>query len=131
MHKLLDSLIEMPTYVNVTMLLSIVAMLASGLMFSIRSRAKSKVDKLFIVTFSLSILTLFITIRHVNLQVEQAKSSYSIKIDQGVVEILSNSQFMKSARLTIDAENDQFLFVENENGLVYKIEKKEIKENQS
>ena len=130
MHKLLNSLIEMPTYVNVTMLLSIVAMLASGLI-SIRSSAKAKVDKLFIVTFSLSILTLFITIYHVNLQVEQAKSSYSIKLDQGVVEILSNSQFMKSARFTIDAENDQFLFVENENGLVYKIEKKEIKENQS
>lgn len=131
MHKLLDSLIEMPTYVNVAMLLSIVAMLASGLMISIRSRAKAKVDKLFIVTISLSILTLFITVYHVNLQVEQAKSSYSIVQDQGVVEILSNSQFMKSARFTIDAENDQFLFVENENGLVYKIEKKEIKENQS
>lgn len=129
MTKLLSSLIETPTYLSVTLAISLVSMLLSFLMTLVRFRAKLKISNLLKIVFTSSIAIISIVIFYNNQQVKNAKESISVLRDSDVVKITSNSQFLKSAKFKISAENDQFIYVEDDREeTIFKIDKSLLKE---
>lgn len=129
MTKLLSSLIETPTYLSVTLAISLVSMISSLLMILASSRAKLKISNLLKIIFTSSISIILIIIFYNNQQVEKAKESISVLRDSDVVKIISNSQFLKSAKFKISVENDRYVYVEdNREEVIFKIDKSLLKE---
>ena len=129
MTKLLNSLVETPAYLSVTLAISLASMLSSFLMILVRSRAKLKISNLLKIIFTSSIAIISIVIFYNNQQVKNAKESISVLRDSDVVKITSNSQFLKSAKFKISAENDRYVYVEdNREEVIFKIDKSLLKE---
>lgn len=129
MTKLLSSLIETPAYLSVTLAISLASMLSSFLMILVRSRAKLKISNLLKIIFTSSIAIILIIIFYNNQQVEKAKESISVLRDSDVVKIISNNQFVKSAKFKISAENDRYVYVEDDREeVIFKIDKSLLKE---
>lgn len=129
MTKLLSSLIETPTYLSVTLAISLVSMISSLLMILASSRAKLKISNLLKIIFTSSIAIILIIIFYNNQQVEKAKESISVLRDSDVVKIISNNQFVKSAKFKISAENDRYVYVEDDREeVIFKIDKSLLKE---
>lgn len=128
MTKLLSSLIETPTYLSVTLAISLVSMISSLLMILASSRAKLKISNLLKIIFTSSIAIILIIIFYNNQQVEKAKESISVLRDSDVVKIISNNQFVKSAKFKISAENDRYVYVEDDQEVISKIDKSLLKE---
>lgn len=129
MTKLLDSLTEMPTYLSITLAISLSSMLSSLLMILVRSRAKLKISNLLKIIFTSSIAIILIIIFYNNQQVKKAKESISVLRDHEIVKVSSNSQFLKSAKFKISAENDRYVYVEdNREEVIFKIDKSLLKE---
>ena len=129
MTKLLSSLIETPTYLSVALAISLVSMLSSFLMILVRSRAKLKISNLLKIIFTSSIAIILIIIFYNNQQVKKAKESVSISRNHDIVKISSNSQFLKSAEFRVSAENDHYVYLENEDS-IFKIDKDGLKETE-
>lgn len=130
MTKLLSSLVEMPTYLTVTFVIALVSMLSSFLKILMRSRAKFKISNSLKITYVLSIVIVLATLFYNDQQVKDAKDSVSITRDRNIVRVSSNSQFLKSAKFQILAENKDYVFVEDDDA-IYKVSKKELKGNQN
>lgn len=129
MTKLLSSLIETPTYLSVTLAISLSSMLSSLLMILARSRAKLKISKLLKIVYVSSITILLILLFYNDQQVKKAKESVSISRNHDIVKIVSNNQFLKSAKFKISAENDRYVYVEdNREEVIFKIDKSLLKE---
>lgn len=129
MTKLLSSLIETPTYLSVTLAISLVSMLSSFLMTLVRFRAKLKISKLLKTVYVSSIAIILIIIFYNDQQVKKAKESISVLRDHEIVKVSSNSQFLKSAKFKISAENDRYVYVEdNREEVIFKIDKSLLKE---
>lgn len=129
MTKLLDSLTEMPTYLSITLAISLSSMLSSLLMILVRSRAKLKISNLLKIIFTSSIAIILIIIFYNDQQVKKAKESISVLRDHEIVKVSSNSQFLKSAKFKISAENDRYVYVEdNREEVIFKIDKSLLKE---
>ena len=129
MTKLLDSLTEMPTYLSITLAISLSSMLSSFLMTLVRFRAKLKISKLLKTVYVSSIAIILIIIFYNNQQVEKAKESISVLRDSDMVKIISNNQFVKSAKFKISAENDRYVYVEDDREeVIFKIDKSLLKE---
>lgn len=128
MTQLLSSLVEMPTYLTVTFAIALVSMLSSFLKILMRSRAKFKIGKSLKVAYVLSIVIVLATLFYNDRQVKNAKDSVSITRDHNIVRVSSNSQFLKSAKFQILAENKDYVFVEDDDA-IYKVSKKELKGN--
>lgn len=129
MTKLLDSLTEMPTYLSITLAISLSSMLSSILMILARSRAKLKISKLLKIVYVSSITILLILLFYNDQQVKKAKESVSISRNHDIVKIVSNNQFLKSAKFKISAENDRYVYVEdNREEVIFKIDKSLLKE---
>ena len=111
MTQLLSSLVEMPMHVTVTFMIALVSMLSSFLKILMRSRAKFKIGKSLKVTYVASIIIVFAVLFYNDQQVKNAKDSVSITRDRNIVRVSSNSQFLKSARFQILAENKDYVFV--------------------
>lgn len=128
MTKLLSSLIETPTYLSVIFAISLASMISSLLMILASSRAKLKISNLLKIIFTSSIAIILIIIFYNNQQVEKAKESISVLRDSDVVKIISNNQFVKSAKFKISAENDRYVYVEdNREEVIFKIDKSLLK----
>ena len=125
MTKLLESLIDTPAYLSVALAISLVSMLSSFLMILVRSRAKLKISNLLKIIFTSSIAIILIIIFYNNQQVKKAKESISVLRDSDVVKITSSSQFLKSAKFQILAENKDDMFIEDDDA-IYKVSKKEL-----
>lgn len=104
MTKLLSSLIETPTYLSVTLAISLASMLSSFLMTLVRFRAKLKISKLLKSVYVSSIAIILIIIFYNDQQVKKAKESISVLRDHEIVKVSSNSQFLKSAKFKISAK---------------------------
>lgn len=128
MTKLLSSLVEMPMYVTVIFAITLVSMLSSFLQILMRSRAKFKIGKSLKLTYVSSIIIVFAVLFYQDSQVKNAKDSVSITRDHNIVTVSSNSQFLKSAKFQILAENKDYVFVEDDDA-IYKASKKELKGN--
>ena len=128
MTQLLNSLIEMPMYVTITFVIALVSMLSSFLKILMRSRAKFKIGRSLKLTYVSSIMIVLATLFYNDQQVKKAKESVSILRDHDIVKISSNSQFLKSAKFQILAENKDYVFVEDDDA-IYKVSKKELKGN--
>lgn len=128
MTQLLSSLVEMPMHVTVTFVIALVSMLYSFLKILMRSRAKFKIGKSLKVTYVASIILVFAVLFYNDQQVKNAKDSVSITRDRNIVRVSSNSQFLKSAKFQILAENKDYVFVEDDDA-IYKVSKKELKGN--
>lgn len=128
MTQLLSSLVEMPIYVTIIFAIALVSMLSSFLKILMRSRAKFKIGKSLKVTYMLSIIIVFAVLFYQDAQVKNAKDSVSITRDHNIVRVSSNSQFLKSAKFQILAENKDYVFVEDDDA-IYKVSKKELKGN--
>ncbi len=126
MTQLLNSLVAMPTYVTITFTIALVSMLSSLLKILMRSRAKSKIGKSLKVTCVSSIILVLAVLFYQDAQVNHAKDSVSIARDHNVVRISSNSQFLKSAKFQILAENKDHVFVEDDDS-IYKVSKNALK----
>lgn len=127
MTKLLESLIDMPTYFSITLAISSVSMMLSLFMILDRARAKIKVGRTLKIIYVLSIATLLISIFYNDQQVKKAKESVSISRNHDIIKISSNSQFLKSAEFRVSAENDHYVYLENEDS-IFKIEKIRLNE---
>lgn len=129
MTKLLNSLVEMPAYLTVAFAIALVSMMASTFMIVARYRMRLKISKLLKIVFTSSITIISIVIFYDNQQVKNAKESISVLRDSDVVKITSNSQFLKSAKFKISAENDQYIYVEDDREeTIFKIDKSLLKE---
>lgn len=128
MTQLLSSLVEMPMYVTIIFAIALVSMLSSFLKILMRSRAKFKISKSLKVTYVSSIIIVFAVLFYQDSQVKNAKDSVSITRDHNIVRVSSNSQFLKSAKFQILAENKEYVFVEDDDA-IYKVSKKELKGN--
>lgn len=129
MTKLLSSLIETPTYLSVTLAISLASMLSSFLMTLVRFRAKLKISKLLKSVYVSSIAIILIIIFYNDQQVKKAKESISVLRDHEIVKVSSNSQFLKSAKFKISAENDRYVYVEDDREeVIFKIDKSLLKE---
>ena len=127
MTKLLGSLIEMPTYLSIALAIFLSSMILSLLMILARSRAKFKVGRTLKIIYVSSIAILLIGLFYNNQQVKKAKESVSISRNHDIVKISSNSQFLKSAEFRVSAENDHYVYLENEDS-IFKIDKDRLKE---
>ena len=128
MTKLLSSLVEMPSYLTITFMIALASMIFSFLKILMRSRAKFKIGKSLKLTYVSSIIIVFAVLFYQDSQVKKAKESVSILRDHNIVKISSNSQFLKSAKFQILAENKDYVFVEDDDA-IYKVSKKELKGN--
>ena len=128
MTKLLSSLVEMSSYLTITFVIALASMIFSFLKILMRSRAKFKIGKSLKVTYVVSIMIVLATLFYNDQQVKKAKESVSILRDHNIVKISSNSQFLKSAKFQILAENKDYVFVEDDDA-IYKVSKKELKGN--
>ena len=129
MTKLLNSLVEMPAYLTVAFAIALVSMMTSTFMIVARYRMRLKISKLLKIVFTSSIAIISIVIFYNNQQVKNAKESISVLRDSDVVKITSNSQFLKSAKFKISAENDQYIYVEDDREeTIFKIDKSLLKE---
>ena len=128
MTKLLSSLVEMPSYLTITFVIALASMIFSFLKILMRSRAKFKIGKSLKVTYVVSIMIVLATLFYNDQQVKKSKESVSILRDHNIVKISSNSQFLKSAKFQILAENKDYVFVEDDDA-IYKVSKKELKGN--
>ena len=129
MTKLLSSLIETPTCLSVIFAISLASMLSSFLMTLVRFRAKLKISKLLKSVYVSSIAIILIIIFYNDQQVKKAKESISVLRDHEIVKVSSNSQFLKSAKFKISAENDRYVYVEdNREEVIFKIDKSLLKE---
>lgn len=128
MTQLLSSLVEMPIYVTIIFAIALVSMLSSFLKILMRSRAKFKIGKSLKVTYMLSIILVLAVLFYQDAQVKNAKESVSITRNHDIVIVSSNSQFLKSAKFQILAENKDYVFVEDDDA-IYKVSKKELKGN--
>ena len=131
MTKLLSSLVEMPTYLTITFAIALVSMLTSFLKILMRSRAKFKIGKSLKVTYIVSIVIVFATLFYNDHQVKKAKESVFVTRYHNIVKISSNSQFLKSAKFQILAENKDYVFIEGEDDgeeTIFKVEEHLLKE---
>lgn len=128
MTKLLSSLVEMPSYLTITFVIALASMIFSFLKILMRSRAKFKIGRSLKVTYVSSIIIVFAVLFYNDHQVKNAKDSVSITLDRNIVRVSSNSQFLKSAKFQILAENKDYVFVEDDDA-IYKVSKKELKGN--
>lgn len=128
MTKLLSSLVEMPMYVTIIFAIALVSMLSSFLKILMRSRAKFKISRSLKSTYVTSIIIVIAVLFYNDQQVKNAKDSVSITRDRNIVRVSSNSQFLKSAKFQILAENEDYVFVEDDDA-IYKVSKKELKGN--
>ena len=128
MTQLLSSLVEMPMYVTITFAIALVSMLSSFLKILMRSRARFRIGRSLKVTYVSSIIIVFAVLFYQDAQVKNAKDSVSITRDRNIVRVSSSNQFLKSAKFQILAENNDYVFVEDDDA-IYKISKKELKGN--
>ena len=129
MTKLLSSLIETPTYLSVIFAISLASMLSIFLMTLVRFRAKLKISNLLKIIYMSSIAIILIIVFYNDQQVKKAKESISVLRDHEIVKVSSNSQFLKSAKFKISAENDRYVYVEdNREEVIFKIDKSLLKE---
>ena len=129
MTKLLNSLVEMPAYLTVTLAISLVSMLLSFLMTLVRFRAKLKISNLLKIIYMSSIAIILIIVFYNDQQVKKAKESVSVTRDHDIVKVSSNSQFLKSAKFKISAENDRCVYVEDDREeAIFKIDKSLLNE---